>query len=30
MIDMVVPRQDLRDMLAKLIAYLSPEKKKAA
>jgi acetyl-CoA carboxylase carboxyl transferase subunit beta len=30
MIDMVVPRQDLRTALAKLIAYLSPEKKKAA
>ena len=30
MIDMVVPRQELRSMLAKLIAYLSPEKKAAA
>ena len=29
MIDMVVPRQQLKDMLAKLIGYLTPEKKAA-
>ena len=30
MVDMVVPRQDIRPTLGKLIAYLTPEKKKAA
>jgi acetyl-CoA carboxylase carboxyl transferase subunit beta len=30
MIDMVVPRSQLKDRLALLVAYLSPEKKKAA
>jgi len=30
MVDMVVPRQDLRETLGKLIAYLTPEKKAAA
>jgi acetyl-CoA carboxylase carboxyl transferase subunit beta len=30
MIDMVVPRSGLRDTLAKLIGYLTPERKKAA
>ena len=30
MIDMVVPRSDLRDKLAMLISYLAPEKKAAA
>lgn len=30
MIDMVVPRQQLKDMLARLIVYLTPDKKAAA
>jgi acetyl-CoA carboxylase carboxyl transferase subunit beta len=30
MVDMVVPRQDLKATLARLISYLTPEKKKAA
>ena len=30
MIDMVVPRGDLRDTLAKLVGYLAPERKKKA
>ena len=30
MIDMVVPRQQMKDRLATLISYLTPEKKKAA
>ena len=30
MVDMVVPRQDPKATLAKLIGYLTPEKKKAA
>jgi acetyl-CoA carboxylase carboxyl transferase subunit beta len=30
MVDMVVPRQELKATLAKLIGYLTPEKKKAA
>src|SRR4029453_6647380 len=30
MVDMVVPRQDLRETLGKLLAYLTPEKKAAA
>ena len=30
MVDMVVPRQELKSTLARLISYLTPEKKKAA
>src|SRR5678816_1913370 len=30
MVDMVVPRHDIRATLGKLIGYLTPEKKKAA
>ena len=30
MVDMVVPRQELKATLARLISYLTPEKKKAA
>jgi acetyl-CoA carboxylase beta subunit len=30
MVDMVVHRRDLRETLARLIAYLTPEKKAAA